>query len=241
MSFSGQVLTFASAAAENESWFSTILGWFRNPEALLLTMGPWVLLGVVLIVFVESGVLFPILPGDSLIFAAGLLHLQLGLNLGVLIGSILVAAILGAQVGYWIGRAWGPKLFKPDARILKTKYLEQAQDFFEKYGGRSLVLGRFVPFVRTFVPLAAGAAGLPFGRFFAFNTLGAVIWGAGVTWAGAALGGVEFVHDNLEVIILLIVFVSVLPMVVEIWNQRRLAKKEAAAVATKPAEENAEV
>lgn len=194
-------------------------------------MGPWVLLGVAIIVFIESGVLFPILPGDSLIFAAGLLHLQLGLNLWLLVGVILVAAFLGSQVGYWIGRKWGRGLFKPDARILKIEYLHQAEAFFHKYGGRSLILGRFVPFVRTFVPLAAGAARFPFGRFVAFNTLGALIWGAGVTLAGAALGDVPFVHDNLEVIIILIVVASVIPMVVELLLQRRKSRQESAAVA----------
>lgn len=208
-----------------QSWLSTVIEWFRSPDELLLAMGPWVLVGVALIVFVESGVLFPVLPGDSLIFAAGLLHLSLGLNMWVLIGVILLAAFLGAQVGYMIGWKWGPKLFKPDARVLKTAYLDQAEAFFAKYGGRALVLGRFVPFVRTFVPLAAGVARFPYGRFVFFNTLGALVWGAGITWAGAALGGVDFVHENLEVIILLIVFVSVLPMVVEMIAQKRRSKR----------------
>ncbi len=207
------------------SWGDTIIGWFRDPTSLLLAMGPWVLLGVAVIVFVESGVLFPILPGDSLIFAAGLLHLSLGINMWVLIGVILVAAFLGAQVGYWIGSKWGRKLFKPDARILKVEYLQQAEDFFNKYGGRALVIGRFVPFVRTFVPIAAGISRFPYGRFLMFNTLGALIWGGGITWAGAALGEVAFVHENLEVIILLIIFISVLPMVAEFLIQRRKTKK----------------
>lgn len=212
---------FAAGSSGDRSWIETFIDWFKHPDELLIALGPWVLLGVALIVFIESGVLFPLLPGDSLIFAAGLLHISLGLNMWVLILVVLVAAFAGAQVGYWIGHRFGPGLFKPDARILKTKYLKQAQDFFAKYGGRSLVIGRFVPFVRTFVPLAAGAAQFPYGRFTFFNTVGAVIWGAGITWAGAALGGVSFVHDNLSVIVILIVFVSVIPMVVEILMQRR--------------------
>ncbi|MFT0762099.1 DedA family protein [Actinomyces sp. F1_1611] len=188
-------------------------------------MGPWVLLGVALIVFIESGVLFPILPGDSLIFAAGLLHTQLNLNLWLLIGVILLAAFLGAQIGYWLGRRYGRGLFKPDARILKTEHLEQAENYFARYGGRSLILGRFVPIVRTFVPIAAGTARFPFGRFVVFNTLGAAIWGVGVTMIGALLGDRPWVHDNLEIIILLIVLVSVIPMVVEVLVQRRKAKQ----------------
>ena len=214
--------------AGDPSWFETMIGWFRDPESLLIAMGPWVLLGVVLIVFVESGVLFPLLPGDSLIFAAGLLHLKLGINMWVLIGSILVAAFLGAQAGYWIGWKWGRGLFKDDARFLKTEYLVQAEGFFERYGGRSLVIGRFIPFVRTFVPIAAGIARFPYGRFLIFNTLGAVIWGGGITWAGSALGEVQFVHDNLEIIVILIIFVSVLPMVAEYFLAKRRAKNEAA-------------
>lgn len=215
-------------ASEGESWLHTLIGWFRDPESLLLSLGPWVLVGVVLIVFIESGVLFPVLPGDSLIFSAGLLHDQLGLNLWVLIGSILVAAFLGAQIGYWLGAKYGRRLFKDDARVLKTDYLVQAEDFFAKYGGRALVIGRFVPFVRTYVPLVAGIARIPYWRFIGYNMLGALIWGVGVTWAGAALGGVQFVHDHLEIIILLIVFVSILPMVFEFWMAKRRSKKAAA-------------
>ncbi len=213
------------SASGGGSWVDTVIGWFKDPTSLLLAMGPWVLLGVAIIVLIESGVLFPVLPGDSLIFAAGLLHVQLGLNIWVLIGVILVAAFIGAQIGYWIGWKWGRRLFKDDARFLKTEYLHQAEKFFDKYGGRALVLGRFVPFVRTFVPLAAGIAKFPYGRFLLFNTLGALVWGGGITWAGAALGGVPFVHDNLEIIILLIVLVSVLPMVVEWLLARRRSKR----------------
>lgn len=209
----------------SQGWLSTVAGWFKDPTSLLLAMGPWVLLGVAVIVFIESGVLFPVLPGDSLIFAAGLLHTQLGINLWVMIGVILLAAFLGSTVGYWIGMKWGRRLFTDDARFLKTEYLIQAEAFFARYGGRSLVIGRFVPFVRTFVPIAAGIARFPYGRFLVFNMLGALIWGAGITWAGAALGGVPFVHENLEVIIILIVFVSVIPMFVEIVLNRRRAKK----------------
>ncbi len=210
------------------SWLGTVAGWFKDPTSLLIAMGPWVLLGVAIIVFIESGVLFPILPGDSLIFAAGLLHAQLGINMWVMISVILLAAFLGSQVGYFLGRRYGRGLFKDDARILKTEYVEQSEQFFQKYGGRALVIGRFVPFVRTFVPLVAGIARYPYRRFVAYNMLGALIWGAGVTWAGAALGGVPFVHDNLEVIIILIVVASVIPMVVEILLSKRRARRESA-------------
>ena len=211
----------AAAPGSEEPWWQTVIGWFKDPGDLLISMGPWVLVGVALIVFVESGVLFPLLPGDSLIFAAGLLHIALGLNMWVLILVILASAFAGAQIGYWIGYRWGRSLFKPNARILKTEYLVQAENFFAKYGGRALVIGRFIPFVRTYVPLAAGIARLNYGKFTFFNTLGALLWGGGVTWLGAALGEVEFIHENLSLIIILIVFVSVLPMVFEFVAHKR--------------------
>lgn len=204
-----------------DSWITTVVGWFRDPTSLLQAMGPWVLLGVAVIVLIESGILFPVLPGDSLIFAAGLLHTQLGVNMWVMIGVILLAAFIGSQVGYFLGRKYGRSLFKDDARFLKTQYVVQAEGFFAKYGGRALVIGRFVPFVRTFVPLVAGIVRYPYRSFTAYNMLGALIWGAGITWAGAALGGVPFVHDNLEVIVILIVLVSVTPMVVEMIRGRK--------------------
>lgn len=221
-----QIDTFALPlfSASGGSWVSTVMGWFTDPTELLIAMGPWVLLGVAVIVLVESGILFPVLPGDSLIFAAGLLHYQLGINMWVMIGVILVAAFAGSQVGYFLGRRYGRSLFKEDARVLKLQYVTQAEEFFDRYGGRALVIGRFVPFVRTFVPLVAGIVRYPYTQFTAYNMLGALLWGAGVTWAGAALGGVPFVRDNFEVIVILIVIVSVVPMVVEMVRNKRKPK-----------------
>ena len=216
-----------AAIPADASWFDTVIGWFHDPTGLLEAMGPWVLWGTLLIVFIESGVLFPVLPGDSLLFTAGLLHEHLGLHLPTLIALVFVAAFVGAQVGYWLGRRYGRRLFKDDARFLKTEYLDKAEHYFDQYGGRSLVIGRFIPFVRTFIPLAAGIARYPYPRFLAFNSLGALLWGAGVTYLGSALGGVQFVHDNLSVLIMLIVFVSILPMLVEVILHKRRAKKEA--------------
>lgn len=207
------------------SWLDTIIGWFKDPESLLLAMGPWVLLGVAAIVFIESGVLFPVLPGDSLVFSAGLLHSQLGLSLWVLVLTITVCALAGSQVGYWIGARFGRGLFSDDARFLKTEYLVQSESFFNRYGGRSLVIGRFVPFVRTFVPIAAGIAQYNRTRFTLWNLVGALLWGTGLTLLGAALGGVAFIHDNLTAIILLIVFVSILPMIFEFLMHKIRARK----------------
>lgn len=213
-------------AASASSGLGTIIEWFKDPEALLLAMGPWVLWGTLAIVLIESGVLFPVLPGDSLLFTAGLLHDRLGLNLPTLVILTFIAAFIGAQIGYFIGAKFGRRFFKDDARFLKTEHLEKAESYFAKYGGRSLVIGRFIPFVRTFIPLAAGIARYPYPQFLLFNSLGALAWGVGITWLGSVLGGVQFVHDHLSVIIFAIIGVSLVPMVVEVLLQRRAAKKQ---------------
>lgn len=220
------IATVPMAPTESASILETIIGWFKDPESLLLALGPWVLVGVALIVFIESGVLFPVLPGDSLVFSAGLLHTQLGLSLPVLVITITLCAVAGSQVGYWIGHRWGRRLFKDDAKFLKTEYLVQAENFFARYGGRSLVIGRFVPFVRTFVPIAAGIAEYKHSRFTLWNLLGAVLWGTGLTLLGSALGDVAFIHDNLTVIILVIIFVSIIPMIVEFVLHKVRGPKE---------------
>ncbi|WP_232525724.1 DedA family protein [Actinomyces sp. zg-332] len=207
------------------SSFSSIWEYLTNPEALLLAMGPWVLVAVSLIVFIESGVLFPVLPGDSLIFTAGLLHIQLGIGLPTLIVSITVCALLGNIVGYILGKKYGRRFFKDDARFLKTEYLGQAEQFFIKYGGRSLVLARFVPFVRTFIPIAAGIANYNIKNFTKWNLVGALLWGAGLTYLGSLLGNISFVRQNIEILAIIIVFVSIIPMIVEIVINKRKSKK----------------
>ena len=204
-----------NAILVNASGLDTFINWFKDPESLLVAMGPWVLWGTMLIVLIESGVLFPVLPGESLLFTAGLLHDRLGLHLPTLIIMVVVAAFIGAQIGYFLGAKWGRKLFKPDARVLKTEH------YFRDYGGRSLVIGRFIPFVRTFIPLAAGIARYPYSKFLVFNTLGALLWGAGFILVGSLLGNVPFVHDNLTLILGVIILVSVLPVILEIIGQKR--------------------
>ena len=164
------------------------MSFLSDPELLLQALGAFVLPGVALVLFVESGLLFPFLPGDSLIFTAAMLHRQFGFEVWALILVGVVAAFLGVQVGYWLGAEFGRKLFKPDARILKTEYLDRAEEFFENHGPGSLVLSRFVPIVRTFVPLAAGAARMNYGKFLLFNAIGALAWVCLMTGAGLLLG-----------------------------------------------------
>lgn len=192
-----------------------------DPGALLHQLGPWALIGLAVIVFVESGLLFPFLPGDSLLFTAGLLHVALGINLWVLIAVAAVAAFLGDQVGYFLGSRFGRGLFSDDARFLKTKYLRQAEDFFIRYGGRSLVMARFVPIVRTYVPLVAGMVRYPYRHFLGWNALGGVLWVTVMSIAGATLGGVPFIADNVDMIAILIVVLSLVPMGIQIVRSLR--------------------
>ena len=230
-----------AAVMVNASGLDTFINWFKDPESLLVAMGPWVLWGTMLIVLIESGVLFPVLPGESLLFTAGLLHDRLGLHLPTLIIMVVVAAFIGAQIGYFLGAKWGRKFFKPDARVLKTEHLEKAERYFRDYGGRSLVIGRFIPFVRTFIPLAAGMARYPYVKFLIFNTLGALIWGAGFILVGSLLGNVSFVHDNLTLILGVIILVSVLPVIIEIVGKKRSGEQTEAGEAEALAhEEHAE-
>lgn len=193
-------------------------------EQILQDSGPWALAIVALIVFVESGVLFPFLPGDSLLFTLGLLHTQLGLNIWVTLGVLLVVAIAGGQVGYYLGHRFGRGLFTPGGRVLNTKNLTAAENFFHKYGGKALVLARFVPVVRTFVPLAAGVAEYRYRDFLKWNVFGSVLWVVLLTVAGVLLGGVEVIRNNIDIIAIIIVVVSLLPIVIEFLIERHKAK-----------------
>ncbi len=210
-----------------------LAGNFMDPVWLFQTLGPWFLAVSALIIFTECAI-FPILPGDSLLFAIGMFIAQaagirlFGLDqIGTLVVALLillVAAVLGNIVGYWVGLRLSPWLFKPRdgfiGKIFSQKHLAETHLFFERYGSRALVLGRFVPFVRTFVTMVAGAAGMTFRSFITWTGLGAVIWAVGVTLLGFFLGDLPIVRDNLEIALILIVVISVIPMVVEVLVQR---------------------
>jgi membrane-associated protein len=201
-----------------------------DPETLLPALGPWVLAGVAVIIFIESGVLFPFLPGDSLLVTAAILSPQLHLNPWVVAVVALAAAIAGDQVGYWLGSRFGRRLFKTYARLLTTERLETAEQFFAKYGPFALVLGRFVPIVRTYVPLAAGTAALAYRRFVMWNVLGAVTWVGSLTLVGVLLGGIPFVKNNIDVLAIVIVLVSVLPVVIGAFLRSRRERRERAEI-----------
>lgn len=190
-------------------------------DFLIETFG---MLGILAIVFVESGLLIGfLLPGDSLLFTAGLLSANDKLpDLWVLLVTIPLAAIAGDQVGYAIGRKGGPAVFKrPDSRFFREEYVERSREFFDRYGARTIVIARFVPIVRTLAPVMAGVSKMNYRTFVVYNVIGGIGWGVSVTTLGYFLGQVEFVHDNLEPIILGIVALSVLPIAIELLRARR--------------------
>ena len=187
-----------------------------DPAQLLEQLGPWALAGTTLMVFVESGLLFPFLPGDSLLFTAGLLHEALHIPLWVMILVPFIAAVAGDQVGYFLGNRFGRRFFSDDARFLKTSYLTRTEDFFLRYGGRAIVLARFVPIVRTYVPLVAGTARHPYRSFVGWNILGGFLWVTIMVVAGSLLGGIPLIRDHVDLIAILIVVVSVIPVGLQI-------------------------
>ena len=199
---------------------------FLDPTHLINTYGIW---GIYAIIFAESGLFFGFfLPGDSLLVTAGLLAAtnkagSVHLNLAALLIGIPIAAILGDQVGYWFGDRVGPTLFsRPESRFFKPEHLERAHDFIERRGARMIVLARFVPVVRTFTPIAAGATRMRYRVFVPFNVLGGVLWGMGVTYLGYQLGSrVKNLDRYLVPIILVVIAVSLIPVALELRRARR--------------------
>ncbi|MEX0699779.1 MAG: DedA family protein [Acidimicrobiia bacterium] len=194
---------------------------FLDPRDLIVTFGT---IGLFAIVFAESGLFFGFfLPGDSLLFTAGLFASQGTLSLPVILVGCFVAAVAGDQVGYLFGKRVGPALFRrPDSRFFRQEYVERAQRFFEKYGAKTIVLARFVPIVRTFAPILAGVGKMPYRTFVSFNVVGGLLWAVGVTLLGYALG--EMIPDidrYLLPIIALIILISFIPIGVEWLKTRR--------------------
>ncbi len=188
--------------------------------------GIWIYGLLFLIIFCETGlVVTPFLPGDSLLFVAGAVAGIGAMNVHVLVVLLILAAVLGDNTNYWIGRFIGPRVFRrDDTWFFKRSYVERANAFFEKHGGKTLIIARFLPIVRTYVPFVAGIGKMPYQRFLPFDILGGFIWITSLTYAGYVFGNIPWVKQNLTLVILGIIFVSLLPGIIETLRHRAAAR-----------------
>ena len=196
-----------------------------QPDTLLRALGPWALVGLAVIIFAECGLLLGFfLPGDSLLFTAGLFVADGAIDapLWAVCALLVAAAVLGNACGYLIGRTAGPAVFdRPGSRLFKPQHVTRTREFFDRYGNRAIVLGRFVPIVRTFITVMAGVGRMDPRRYLTYSLVGGVAWAAGVTLLGFWLGQFALVKDNIELMLVAIVLISVLPVVVEVMRARR--------------------
>jgi len=205
------------------SWFADLLLHLDDHLAEIIGQyGTWTYLILFLIVFAETGlVVTPFLPGDSLLFAAGTFAGMGALDPWLLFLLLSVAGIAGDTVNYWVGRWVGPRAFSGNVRWLRQDYLDRTEKFYEKHGGKTIVLARFIPIVRTFAPFVAGVGQMHYGRFLAYNVGGAIVWVGLFVLAGYLFGNIPIVRDNFTAVIMAIIVLSVLPVVVEGWRARR--------------------
>lgn len=199
----------------------------RHLAELTAAYGPWIYGILFLIIFCETGlVVTPFLPGDSLLFVAGAIATQDAMNVHLMVPLLIVAAILGDAVNYSIGRFFGVRLFaNPDSKIFRRRHLEITQTFYARHGGKTIILARFVPIVRTFAPFVAGMGHMSYRRFAAYNVVGAIAWVTLFSYAGYFFGNLPVVQSNLHYLIVAIIFVSILPGVIEIIRHRRAAAR----------------
>jgi membrane-associated protein len=202
-----------------------------DPEQLLRMLGPYVLVGLCLIIFAECGLLIGFfLPGDSLLFTAGLFVANglIGAPIWLVCLLLTVCAVVGNVVGYYLGYQAGPALFnRPDSRLFKREHVDKTHAFFDRYGARAILLGRFVPIVRTFITAIAGIGQMDPRRYFTYSIVGGVAWATGVTLLGFWLGRVTFVRNHVELILIGIVALSLMPIVIEAVKARRLGRRTA--------------
>ena len=195
-------------------------------DGIIREYGTWTYAILFAIIFVETGlVIMPLLPGDSLLFAAGAFAARGSLNPYFLFVLLSIAAIIGDSVNYSIGRYIGPRAFTMNSRFLKKEYLEKAHAFYEKYGGRAIIFARFVPIVRTFAPFVAGAGYMTYSKFLFYNVVGGIAWIAIFVFAGYFFGNIPAVEKNFELVIFAIIGLSVLPMIYEYVQAKRRAKR----------------
>jgi len=209
----------------------SILPSWLDPEVILRGMGGWALAVLCLIIFAECGLLVGFfLPGDSLLFVAGLFVATGAIEtpLWAVCALVTVCAFVGNVCGYWIGSKVGPTLFnKPNSKLFKREHVEKTHEFFDKYGARAIIMARFVPIVRTFITATAGVGRMDAKKFFTYSAIGAVLWASGVTVLGYFLGEVDFIEKNIDVMAILIVLISVIPIAIEVVKARREKKRTA--------------
>jgi membrane-associated protein len=219
-------LTALTAAVSGSGHLATLGPSFLNPDHLIESFGAYALIGVVIVVFIETGLLFPLLPGDSLLFTAGALVAQ-----DVLHFPLWLAAFGGDQCAYWIGRKLGPRVFdRPDSRIFKRSHIDETNAYFERYGGGTIIIARFIPFVRTYAPVAAGVGRMSYRHYVAFDLVGALLWGVGVTLLGYALGNIPFIKANIEFLLIAVVLISVAPIGIKLARSWLAARRAPAVV-----------
>ncbi len=201
----------------------------QHLDGLIQQYGPWIYLILFLIIFCETGlVVTPILPGDSLLFAVGAMAARPdNLNIWIVFLLLTVAAILGDTVNYWIGKYSGEKLAQRFPKLIKKEYLDKTHSFYERYGGKTIIIARFVPIVRTFAPFVAGAGQMTYGKFMSFNVAGALLWMGTLLPAGYFFGNMKIVKENFGLVVIGIIILSILPAVVEFlreWKKTKAAK-----------------
>jgi membrane-associated protein len=197
----------------------------KHLSPIIQEYGAWTYLLLAAIVFCETGlVVTPFLPGDSLLFAAGAFAAGGSLSIAALIGALMAAAILGDTANYWIGHFLGHRLIGGRRRVIKPEHLARTHEFFEKYGGKTVIIARFVPIVRTFAPFVAGLGTMSYGRFMAYNAVGGAAWVLLCTLAGYLFGNLPFVRQNFSLVVLAIIFLSLLPAVWELWQARKRSR-----------------
>ena len=203
--------------------FYAILSLDQTLALLAVQYGPWLYALLFLVIFAETGlVIFPFLPGDSILFIAGTVAASAALNVHLLAALLVVAAILGDSLNYAIGHYIGPKVFdRPDSRWFKQAHLKRTQAFYDKYGGVTIIIARFVPIVRTFAPFLAGVADMSYRRFLSYNVIGAVLWIVSLVYAGYLFGNIPWVKQNLTLIVIGIVIASLLPALFTFLHERR--------------------
>lgn len=191
-------------------------------SSVIAAYGIWTYLILFVVIFLETGlVVTPLLPGDSLLFAAGAFAAKGALDVAALFFLLSLAAVLGDTANYWIGCCLGPKVFQKDnVRFLNRDYLDRTHKFYERYGGKTIVIARFVPIIRTFAPFVAGIGSMRYWRFISYNVIGGVSWIAACLFAGFFFGNLTVVKQNFSLVILAIVFISILPGIIEFARQR---------------------